>query len=202
MPWQIIALLGACLIVYAFLIPAKKNSGNDRKQIASDIERSLEQFSMELEMENQDLIQRIAEMKADHGTETAKLQSRMESLEKLCGELNEARIRAGFSETPPPASGSEEAAVSPADPKKQIYTRPLRKSHADQGPEPQKPEPQSPDEAPEERAHLGIKHRYRDVFQLHQQEKSIEYIAKKLGMNKGEVQLIIQLANQEEQFRA
>ncbi|CAM3938972.1 hypothetical protein L1N85_01135 [Paenibacillus alkaliterrae] len=39
--------------------------------------------------------------------------------------------------------------------------------------------------------------RYSELFLLYDQGKSIESISKKLGMNKGEVQLIIQLAKQE-----
>jgi septal ring factor EnvC (AmiA/AmiB activator) len=48
---------------------------------------------------------------------------------------------------------------------------------------------------------MQMKQRYADLFKLHEQGKSIEYIAKKLNLNKGEVLLIIQLANQEEQNR-
>ncbi|HZG75674.1 MAG TPA: hypothetical protein VEZ72_07425, partial [Paenibacillus sp.] len=43
-----------------------------------------------------------------------------------------------------------------------------------------------------------VKSRYKEVFDLHDSGKSIEYIAKKLGKNKGEVQLILGLAKQEE----
>jgi DNA-binding NarL/FixJ family response regulator len=47
-----------------------------------------------------------------------------------------------------------------------------------------------------------IQVRYSELFQLYGQGKSIEVISKKLGMNKGEVQLIIQLAKQEEAAHA
>jgi len=43
-----------------------------------------------------------------------------------------------------------------------------------------------------------VRARYKELFDLHDSGKSIEYIAKKLGKNKGEVQLIIGLARQEE----
>jgi DNA-directed RNA polymerase specialized sigma24 family protein len=43
----------------------------------------------------------------------------------------------------------------------------------------------------------SIHARYSELFMLYEQGKSIEMISKKLGMNKGEVQLIIQLAKQE-----
>jgi hypothetical protein len=46
----------------------------------------------------------------------------------------------------------------------------------------------------------GIRERYAELFQLYDQNKSIDYIARKLGMNKGEVGLILELARQEERF--
>jgi DNA-directed RNA polymerase specialized sigma24 family protein len=49
---------------------------------------------------------------------------------------------------------------------------------------------------------MNIRDRYANVFQLYDQGKSTDYIAKKLDMNKGEVMLIIQLAKQEGQARA
>lgn len=47
-----------------------------------------------------------------------------------------------------------------------------------------------------------ISDRYADLLAMHHQGKSMEYIAKKLGLNKGEVQLIVQLSAQEERHRA
>lgn len=46
---------------------------------------------------------------------------------------------------------------------------------------------------------VSVRNRYGDLFQLHNDGKSIEYIAKKLGMNKGEVQLILTLARREDE---
>ncbi|MDF2815210.1 MAG: hypothetical protein K0Q81_1410, partial [Paenibacillus sp.] len=49
---------------------------------------------------------------------------------------------------------------------------------------------------------MNIRYRYTELFALEKQGKSIDHIAKKLGMNKGEVMLIIQLAKQEDRTRA
>jgi predicted RNase H-like nuclease (RuvC/YqgF family) len=46
-----------------------------------------------------------------------------------------------------------------------------------------------------------IRGRFPEVFSLYDAGKSIEYIAKKTGMNKGEIQLIVTLASKEEQSR-
>lgn len=56
------------------------------------------------------------------------------------------------------------------------------------------------DDAPQE-AELPISSRYPELLELYMKGETISSIAKKLGMNNGEVQLIIQLAKQEEQFR-
>ena len=44
----------------------------------------------------------------------------------------------------------------------------------------------------------SIKSRYAELFDLYEQGKSIDMIAKSTGLQRGEVQLIIQLAKQEE----
>ena len=44
----------------------------------------------------------------------------------------------------------------------------------------------------------SIKSRYAELFDLYEQGKSIDMIAKTTGLQRGEVQLIIQLAKQEE----
>ncbi|MNP20313.1 hypothetical protein D3C76_1128800 [compost metagenome] len=43
----------------------------------------------------------------------------------------------------------------------------------------------------------SIKHRYAEVFELHEQGKSIDVIGKLVGLQRGEIQLILQLAKQE-----
>lgn len=54
---------------------------------------------------------------------------------------------------------------------------------------------------PVQDADQPISSRYPELLDLHKKGKTISYIAKKTGMNSGEVQLIIQLVKQEEQFR-
>ncbi|MBW7461685.1 hypothetical protein K0U00_47285, partial [Paenibacillus sepulcri] len=46
-----------------------------------------------------------------------------------------------------------------------------------------------------------IRSRYLELFELHDGGKSVDSIARKLAMNKGEVQLILQLSKQEEAAR-
>ena len=47
-----------------------------------------------------------------------------------------------------------------------------------------------------------IRGRYPELFNMHDKGRSVEQIAKALGMNKGEVQLILQLVRREEEYHA
>ncbi|NDI33363.1 hypothetical protein [Chengkuizengella sediminis] len=49
---------------------------------------------------------------------------------------------------------------------------------------------------------LKINQRYNELMTLHHDGKSVQYISNKTGINKGEVQLIINLAKQEDKSRA
>ncbi|NBI27388.1 hypothetical protein [Chengkuizengella marina] len=49
---------------------------------------------------------------------------------------------------------------------------------------------------------LKINDRYNDLMKMHHDGKSVQYISNKTGINKGEVQLIINLAKQEGKSRA
>lgn len=53
-------------------------------------------------------------------------------------------------------------------------------------------------QSPSQSHKMNIRQRYEQLFELHDAGKSIDYIAKKCDINKGEVQLILQLGNQEE----
>ncbi|MBO9597655.1 MAG: hypothetical protein J7559_07540, partial [Cohnella sp.] len=48
----------------------------------------------------------------------------------------------------------------------------------------------------------SIRGRYPELLALHDKGRSVEQIAKALGLNKGEVQLVLQLARREEEQHA
>ncbi len=163
-PWQLVALIGAGIIVYALLLP-QRSSTSKQTEMIQEIEETLEHFMDEIEAENKELLNLVAVMKKDGENQTSKLFGRIESLEKQVYE-----IAAGMAKK---TEKVEQAApVIPAA-----------------------------IEETAEISHMNIKERYLELLELDKQGKSIEYIAKKLGMNKGEIQLILQLARQEEQFR-
>ncbi len=91
---------------------------------------------------------------------------------------------------PAPASapGSLSTSADPARSESPLQAVPV----ADQEPAATREQPNEPV------ALMNIKQRYAELFELYELGKSMDFIAKKLGMNKGEISLILLLAKQEE----
>lgn len=172
-PWMLIVLLGAVIVTYGLIRFPNRQNGAD---VTGEIEETLDAFALQLEEENQHLLRTIGEMKQEYETLVQKLIGRMNGLEKQVRELAE---RASSVET----QGHSKAEANGSRPL--IESIPVLESE---------PEVTSASQ-------FDIKGRYKEIFDYHENGKSIEFIAKKMGMNKGEVQLIIQLSRQEEQFR-
>lgn len=205
-PWLIVVLLGLVLVVYAGLAPRRERSSN-KTNVIKEIEDTMEQFSAELEEENRQLLEKVAEMKRDHESHTSKLQGRIEALEqqnRAVGDQVALLVRAEKERVL-----RMEPAVSEAEayrPKTAVLANnaPLRSeaSLAEDDARRMNAPTLAPAPPPSsERGRVHIRERYAAVFSLYDQGKSTEYIAKKLEMNKGEVMLIIQLAKQEAQAR-
>ncbi|WP_054972310.1 hypothetical protein [Paenibacillus sp. A3] len=195
-PWVYIVLVGLLIVVYAKIIP-RKSEGTAKSDgaIVKEMEQAMDHLAMELEEQNKALIEMFSGTKQTYEEQAAKLTLRVETLEKQCQELRHELNRLTFSEEqrrlslqaeaskPGESLGaSAGAAVSPA-----AYT-----------------EPAAPDPQPEaaNKAAMNMKVRYGELFELYESGKSTDYIAKKLGMNKGEISLILQLAKQEERSNA
>lgn len=194
-PWVYIVLVGLLIVVYAKIIPRKsEGAAKPDGAIVKEMEQAMDHLAMELEEQNKALIELFSGTKQTYEEHTAKLTSRVETLEKQCQELRLELGRLTFSEEqrrlslqadaskPGEALGAGAgAAVTPA------YT-----------------EPAAPDKQPEaaNKAPMNMKERYGELFGLYESGKSTDYIAKKLGMNKGEISLILQLAKQEERSNA
>ena len=183
-PWVTVVLLGAAIIGLALIKPNRERM--TKGAAVQDIETALEQFADELQEENEQLIKFIAGLKHELEADVNKLSGRVEALERSQLQLPvvlsaaaqaEQQVSVGRSTTTE-ASQTEERRF-PSQPVDELVTSSSEQRLKD----------------------TSIRHRYADVFALHEQGKSIEYIAKKNDMNKGEVQLIIQLAKQEEKFR-
>jgi|GEM_PF-324528 len=202
-PWMYVVLLGLVFIVYARFIPKKEPAGTDKTSVVQEIEETIEHFAAEMDEQNQVLLDLFSRTKQDYEVELAKLAGRLESLEKqkqeLSQELTKVHVNqqihskaAVSSQSAGDATLAEANAVQAAPSIDQAkLTSPI-------------PATETQEIAPEPETlytGLSMKSRYAELFSLHEQGKGVEAIAKKLGMNKGEVTLILQLSRQEEHSR-
>jgi len=177
-----ISLIGLVIITYAWLIPkssARKMNSKPLKQL----EDTIDSFAASMDEENQMMINFIKEIQHDMTQKEKLAQLQISSLEQQLHYLQSSiqdlktRLDAGM---------AERQNTIPASPVHSVL---------EPGREEISPEIQAVEQK------LRIKERYTDIFNLYDDGKSIEYIAKKLGMNKGEVMLIIQLSKQEDPTR-
>jgi hypothetical protein len=200
-PWMYVVLLGLVLIVYARLLP-KSETAAPRNTVVQEIEETIEHFAVEIDEQNKAILDLFARTKQDYEVEMAKLSGRMELLEKqkseLSQELNKIHISSqvgalasASNNTAPAKDGTSDAAAA-------ANTSSVRTKKGKAVDKEKEPEANI-DEAP--LLSLNMKKRYPELFNLYDQGKGVEIIAKKLGMNKGEVHLIIQLSKQEERSR-
>jgi hypothetical protein len=223
--WMIVALLGLVIVLYASMLPRTPERKPVPDDFLDSVGDTLQQFADEIESENKELVRIVGEMKREHEHRTGKLLARIEQLEKHSAEAKEPPPSAApaFAPVVPPFVAVRSEAETVIIPELPIREGPsarqavaLRKRVAEaeaaaleaakteagtevdiatvESPVPaDEPKPEPPS-----RFANTVKSRYKEVFDLHDSGKSIEYIAKKLGKNKGEVQLILGLAKQEE----
>lgn len=192
-PWIYIVLAGLVLIVYARISPKKQEAAGREKKMLSEMEQTIEHFAAELEEQNQALIEMFAETKKEYELHHAKLALRLEQLEKQ-NDLLQQRVGELSSREP----GSRSASVP--QPEAGVSSGPSGHEEAARGQASALYLAAEPEPAPA--SLMNVKERYSELFQLYSQGKSTDVIAKKLGMNKGEINLIVQLAEREEQSNA
>lgn len=184
-PWQYVVLLGAVAAVAAVVLPGKKDSGAGRpEQTMRNMETALEQFMENMEADNREMVELLAKAKNEAREMALKREERIVELEKRCAELEQSLL----------IRLSEHA--QPAAPVAAVRT-------VDSPSQPGGPDPDSEGivniKEPAQAQHpLTIRRRFPQLFELYDAGKSVEAVARKLGMNKGEVQLILQLSKQEE----
>lgn len=174
-PWHYILLVGAVIFIGGFIMPRNKSAAALPNQTVQNMEIALEQFMENMEKDNDELVQLVANVQASLKQEAEQKDKRIAALEKRC-ELLERQLQKE-PDRPAPAAPPAEAEV--------------RSSAVSAGAAPVQAASAAPDSS-------SIQVRYAELFQLYKQGKSIEAIARKLAMNKGEVQLIIQLAKKED----
>lgn len=189
--WQYIALLGAVIAIFAFIMPKQSKPTSLRIKSNDEIEQielSLGQFMDNMEKQHDELVQVLSASINQLKEENRQKSDIITSLEKKSLMLEEQIAMLSHAYV---ALETKLQFLSPTDDKSKSSTTTSITSATLTKPEPD-------DTVSKENS---IHNRYAELFSLYEAGKSIEFIAKKFGKNKGEVQLIIQLAKQEEKIQ-
>ncbi|WP_123040069.1 DUF6115 domain-containing protein [Cohnella candidum] len=188
-PWLSVVLFGVAVFGFSWLSPGRPR--DDRAEGGSDpaYDRLLE----DLESENRELLDAVAKFKQEQDDKVKGLVKQIVELEHQMKSVAEQSAAAAAAATaasaqPVPAPAAQMSAQAVAEPA--------------QPPAAPEPAPSVTVEARMEEEALqptSIRVRYAELLALHDKGRSVEQIAKTAGMNKGEVQLILQLARREEE---
>jgi hypothetical protein len=187
-------MLGVAAILYSFLIPGKLSSNTIKPNQSNEIEATLEQYMAEFENENQELIKLIAQMKQEFTTkqlagqeQIVELRNRLVTVEQAM-QSQEIKLRT-FTSTQETILMSRMSEVVETQPEtKQVVVEEIAPVLSEVVME----------EDNIKKDEDSLHHRYPELFELYKQGKSIDMIAKTVGIQRGEVQLILQLAHKEE----
>lgn len=198
-PWVYVVLLGIAVMVYAILQPDRSRKSD--KESIGQFEETLDRFAEVLEEDNRELLETVSGFRRDLEAEVNRLAGRVDALENRLGDLAAPspmeRRKAPDAKPEKPAKSKEPKADEPLA---------VKAGTADMSAErpisvPSDPPAAAAEAGRDREPERGIRGRYPQLFAFHDAGKSVEYIAKKCGMNKGEVMLILQLAKREEQHR-
>lgn len=193
-PWIIIVILGACAIAYAFIMPRKDKPQQPSHQLVQEIESTLEHYMTEIEQDNDALIQRVAELKGESAAADQRMQSQLQQLQERLDQLEQQKGRTADFEVGSPLGPVRTTGQASEGLQAQ---RLLDSVRAEAGQQHESAALQVTEDA-EESKRDSIKDRYTELFRLHDEGKSMDAISKQTGIQLGEVQLILQLAEREE----
>ncbi|RRJ65383.1 hypothetical protein EHV15_22550 [Paenibacillus oralis] len=205
-PWFYVVLLGAAALVYALLLPGRQAS-SPKNDAAKEMEATLEQYMSEIEKENQELIDLVSQMKQEFASKQLAQQEQIAELRKRLSDVefsarqSESRLESlaasaleNAASASLPAAATAEASLTSANAAVSGQASGLAVlSGTESAAEPAaEPVPETEDNADH------VRGRYPELFDLYEKGKSIDMIAKSTGLQRGEVQLILQLAKKEE----
>lgn len=199
-PWVFIVLLGIAALVYALLLPKRQVAEISKGEAAREMEATLEQYMADIEKENEELIGMVAQMKQDFAGKQLAQQELMVELRQRLGEVevlarqSDSRLLAVEAGMQQHEFAVADAVAEQAQPLVAVAAEPtLPPVPAEVQPEPVLPVAEEPEPQEEH-----VRDRYPELFDLYAQGKSMDMIAKTVGLQRGEVQLILQLARKEE----
>ncbi|CAH1197796.1 hypothetical protein PAECIP111893_00982 [Paenibacillus plantiphilus] len=180
-----IVLLGAVAVVYAVITPRKAAQKDEQSSTVRNMETALEQFMENMEADNREMVELVTSAQKEAKQQAQEREERINQLEQRCNELQQSLSEQAKAQQPVAAFQAAQQSVA-AD-REEIETESQISMHEPEAVDP----PRS----------ATIRSRYTELFTLHDSGKSVEAIAKRMNMNKGEVQLILQLSKQEEENR-
>lgn len=188
-PWVYIVLVGVAAILYALLLPARMKEGKVEQQSLKETEAALELYMADIERENEELVQLVSSIKQQSQTNQNAMQGQISDLQLQLKELQQSSVLLEGRVTDEEKRLRElEVSVE-----KGSYIKVTASGDTSVG-----AEMSSKQSEVKAKPISSIKLRYPRLFELHEQGKSIDSIAKTAGLQRGEVQLILQLAKQEE----
>jgi hypothetical protein len=187
-PWLTIVMLGVAITGYAWMMPKKSKSEKEKGFVS---EAAYDQLLEDLETENRELVDAVAKFKKEQDDTVERLGRRIVDMEhQMKTLLEQAPVTVLLPDSKPSFTETKSVpALEPAMPEP-VLEGPLRSD---------------PYTAAAEEIVLPpttIRGRYPELLEMHDKGRSVEQIAKALGLNKGEVQLILQLVRREEQQHA
>lgn len=187
-PWLYIILLGLAALMYGWMLPKRGGHKNPEEALVKNMEATLEQYMADIGRENDELIDLVTQMKQDHASRLTVMQEQIVELRQRIVELErQGRFSTDISQQAA-ALVSEQLNQARSGAAVQEAERDIQ-GHVIE------------DHAAEEKADESletIRDRYAELFMLHGQGKSLDSIARQTGMQRGEVQLILQLAERED----
>ncbi|MDQ0193462.1 hypothetical protein [Paenibacillus wynnii] len=187
-PWVYIVLLGVVAIAYALKLPARSREGTAEKRSLKETEAALELYVADIERENEEMIMLVSGIKQQSLENQSALQ---EQLNELRAQLTEQQQKSAHIEAR--VAAGETGMLQLAFSQKKDNAENKLETKEENLPTSQNAKPEVQPEPIN-----SIKTRYPKLFELDEQGKSIDAIAKLSGLQRGEVQLILQLAKQEE----
>nr|WP_202894733.1 hypothetical protein [Paenibacillus sp. 23TSA30-6] len=196
-------MLGAAAVVYAWVLPKRQAGRGTEEVVVQKVEATLEQYMADIENDNDELIELVSGIKQEHAVKQASLQEQVAELRNRIVELERQAALASVSTQS--VSGSEVLHTGTPHQVVAAYGQfrntqsaiPMQAEQSDASivaVEVQAPLQEAEPEAQQE----SIRERYQELFSLYEQGKSVDYIAKQSGIQRGEVQLILQLAERED----
>jgi DNA-directed RNA polymerase specialized sigma24 family protein len=191
-PWLTIVMLGVAVTGYAWMMPKAKSREKETEFVT---EAAYDQLLEDLESENRELLDAVAKFKQEQDETVHKLGRRIVDLEQ--------QMRSWLAQSSAPATPSPSQTSNLTHPSSHelVAVATVIEPHLTT----QAPDTTTVNEQVTETeliAPTTIRGRYAELLDMHEKGRSIEQIAKALGLNKGEVMLIVQLARREEQQHA